>query len=119
MIALAPRILNLPADVRAALARVDGPGWILYADNVSKRDPNPRIAVSVGESKRLKDIYYPRKVFFPANPAASVAAVTGWSRAMAYSVLTERMLGYVEDNDDHAAALSIIEAYAANRGPHV
>lgn len=111
---LAPRILNLPADVRAALARVDGPGWILYADNVSKRDPNPRIAVSVGESKRLKDIYYPRKVFFPANPAASVAAVLGIAPCDAHQLLADHAIGY-----DHAAALSIIEAHVANRGPHV
>ena len=103
MISLAPRILALPADVRRALARVDGPGWaicrIAGVPTVGARTAPSRTSDRYGEA------------FWPANPAAAVVAVTGVSIWYAHQIIAlDGSAG-----GDVAAALSIIEAHVADR----
>ena len=108
---LAPRILNLPADVRAALARVDGLGWAIrppWTDGA----PTTTETIAVRPDMRWLPV---GSAFWPGNPAASVAAVTGWPLASAYSAICTVLLSGAVD--DSVAALSIIEAHVASRGP--
>lgn len=106
---LAPRIFALPADVRFALARVDGPGWamcrIVGVPVVSVRTAPSRTSDRYGEA------------FWSANPAASVAAVTGWPVGKAHELLHDAWCR--GESDDHAAALSIVEAHVADRSANV
>lgn len=105
MISLAPRILALPADVRAALAGVDGPGWWF-----SRRESTWHLCDL--------DIKCRDAVAWPANPAQAVAAVLyppdsplhAYSLYHAHELLRARL---ADNNDDHAAALAIIEAHVA------
>lgn len=99
---LAPRILALPADIRAALAGVGGPGWM-----IRQRDGEilPMGRVSLAHLSAGWD-------FWPANPAASVAAVLDTTIWHAHMLIGEYWPACV---NDHAAALSIIEAHVANR----
>ena len=116
---LAPRILNLPDDVRAALARVDGPGWEITRGaflggsyGPTETRPLARCGANVSD----------RYAWWPGNPAASVAAVLyppgsplhAYGLYHAHELLRVRL---ADNNDDHAAALSIIEAHVATRGP--
>lgn len=106
MNSLTPRILALPADVRAALARVDGPGWRVYKDHKG-RTPAPYGCGTVRET-----CDWPEHAWWPGNPAASVAAVLGISIWHAH----QRIALDGSAGGDHAAALAIIEAHVASRG---
>jgi len=96
--ALAQRVLALPDDVRATLATVPGPGWRISA---------------FGAPPVLKLRYTGTGwTWWPANPAAAVAAcMAPMSLTAAYSMLVRELLDGADD--DHAAALSIIEAHVA------
>lgn len=120
---LAPRILNLPDDIRAALARVDGPGWLIS----NGHHPKPIVVTAHGAFADMEPLL-PGLVgrgdwaWWSGNPAAAVAAVLcppgsplhAYSLYYAHGLLRGRLVGH---NDDHAAALTIIEGYVAGRGP--
>jgi hypothetical protein len=109
---LSPRLLALPADIRATLAGVEGPGWVVYHD---RHKPFP--CATVGGKMCIDE----GSAWFPANPAAAVAAVLGYDLRRSH----ERLADWLDAHggDDHVAALSIIEAAVeaavAARGPHV
>ena len=102
---LSPRLLALPPDVRATLAGVEGPGWQALSRGV---------AVPFTSYANVPHNFGP-PAWFPANPAAAVAAVLGVDLWEAHFSLSGEM-DYA-DTDDHAAALSIIEAHVASRSP--
>lgn len=109
---LAPRILALPADVRRTLAGVEGPGWYIAQrvgattlwDNAPYAHPQP-----------LGQRGFPCvEAWWPANPAASVAAVMRCSIWYAHRLIADNgAMG-----GDTPAALSIIEAHVAKRSTH-
>lgn len=104
---LAPRILAFPADVRAALAAVPGPGWIC----VRRVDGCLLLVASYGLSRRLKS----HEAWWPANPAAAVCAVCDVLPHAAHQLISDACPGLDEGDDDHSAALSIIEAHIRSR----
>lgn len=118
---LSPRLLALPPDVRAALAGVDGPGWqVRYAPRWARQMGSPPIDVlALGwiSSEHTRAGW----AWWPASPAASVAAVLyppgsplhTLGLYYAHGLLQTRLAD--GDGDDHVAALSIIEAHVANR----
>ena len=113
---LAPRILALPADVRAALARADGPGWYFSRRDgaATLHDCAPYVRPEpMGERWRQGFI----EAWWGCNPAASVAAVTGWPVGKAHELLYDAWCR--GESDDHTAALSIIEAHVAGRSENV
>ena len=109
---LAPRLLALPADVRAALARVEGPGWA-----VSNWHENYGRAVAHPGPEWLPAA----AAWWPANPPAAVAAVLGCTLAAA----CEHLLGWLNEHEDiehpnapgllDDAALSIIENHVRSQ----
>ena len=106
---LAPRLLALPRDVRAALARVEGPGFDVH--------PVRGSALACSHVSLSASV----AAWWPANPAQAVAAVLGCSIRAAYLHVYGRMVDASdpsEPDDDHAAALTLIEAHVASRSPH-
>lgn len=109
---LAPRLLALPADVRAALARVEGPGFDVHPVRGSAL-----VCSHVSLSASVA-------AWWPANPAAAVAAVLDCTLAAA----CEHLLGWPNEHEDiehpnapgllDDAALTLIEAHVASRSPH-
>lgn len=115
---LAPRILALPADVRATLAEVDGPGWRIYGVRDGCGTVTERECIAAGASPHLpgESMDDGCIVFgwIPANPAASVAAVMRCSIWYAHRLIADNgAMG-----GDTPAALSIIEAHVAKRSTH-
>lgn len=114
---LAPRLLALPPTVRATLAGVPGPGWYVSRrdgatalhDSASYVHPEPLGQRGAGFTE----------AWFPANPAAAVAAVLDCTLAAAH----ESLMAWLDNHEDiehpnapgldSDAALSIIEAHAA------
>jgi len=105
---LAPRILDLPPAVREALAAVPGPGWEVTRGaflgggyGTTETRPLARCGADVSD----------RYAWWPANPAAAVAAICvlpgGLALQVAHELLAVRMGDTAED--DHEAALGLIE----------
>jgi hypothetical protein len=105
---LSRRILALPADVRALLAGVEGPGWRVYQDHKG------RLGVYT-EDRSTATCYHQQHAWFPANPAAAVAAVTRNPLWYAYKVISYAMPDGDKPGDDALAAIRIIEAAIAAR----
>lgn len=99
---IAARILRLPESARAVLATVDGPGWVIYSV-----ESGPFPCATVGGKMLVAD----GSAWWPANPARAVAAVLGCPLTTAHLRLAN--LDFALPDDDHAAALSIIEAHVA------
>ena len=105
-----PRLLALPPDARALLAGVEGPGWYVWESGRAPTLLECRLDAQMAA------------VWWPANPAAAVAAVLYppghplHDRGLyhAHELLRVRL---VDGGDDHEAALSIIEAAVAARSP--
>ena len=98
----AARILALPESVRAALATVEGPGWLIL----------PPWTVGVGSSFSLTNQppglgAFVGSAWWPANPSRAVAVVLGCPLFIAY----QRVSAWLPTSggDDHAVALKIIE----------
>ena len=100
------RLLALPPDTRRVLAYVPGPGWRVYR-NTSSGVPDCYVQTDSG-GRPPSDLW----VWWPANPAAAVAAICvapGLALQVAHELLAMRMGDTAED--DHAAALGLIEAH--------
>jgi hypothetical protein len=100
---LARRILKFPTDVREALAGVPGPGWVCFR----RVDGGVMPVLRLWAPKRIKD----HEAWWPANPAAAVAAICvlpgGLDLQVARELLAMRMGDTAED--DHTTAVSLIE----------
>lgn len=106
---LASRLLDLPADVRAALAAIPGPGWRAYRNTSGLLELYVR---TDSEGRPPSDLW----VWWPANPAAVVAAVLGipmWDAHRRIYEACTRDEG--DDGNDHAAAMEVIEAHIRGR----
>lgn len=118
--ALVPRLLVLPADVRGALAGVEGPGWAIYEYPVHYVRTSPYRICLCREPSDYADPWA-RQAWWPANPAAAVAAVLDCTLAAA----CEHLLGWPNEHEDiehpnapgllDDAALTLIEAHVASR----
>lgn len=107
---LATRILALPESVRANLATVEGPGWEIA------RGMDTYWVVRAGRDTSV------RGGWWPANPARAVAAVTGDGLWLAHQEISNWLYAQYNSalgtpNDDHAAALAIIEAHVTRARP--
>lgn len=112
---LAPRLLALPPTVRAALAGVPGPGWLAsrHIDGDLIVGPWPGLPTGFDDRADEEDAWW------PASPAAAVAAVLDCTLAAAH----ESLMAWLDNHEDieHPnapgldldAALSIIEAHVA------
>lgn len=116
--ALAARLLALPPTVRATLAGVPGPGWGIVP-GYGRGEPVAETASCYGESIALVVFAGSPWAWWPANPAAAVAAVLDCTLAAAH----ESLMAWLDNHEDiehpnapgldSDAALSIIEAHAA------
>ena len=101
----AARILALPESVRAALATVEGPGWYVVP---GERGP---VWSPYGEMPYADRALHLGSAWWPANPARAVAVVTMYPVGKAHDLLYGQWCR--GESDDHAAALSIIDAHVA------
>lgn len=104
------RVLGLPADTRATLAAVPGPGWhVVQAVGTYDRPTADPAAKAAGtEPPWPSDL----TAWWPANPAAAVRAVLRnppWDAHRRIYEACTRDEG--DDGDDHAAALWVIEGH--------
>jgi hypothetical protein len=103
------RVLGLPADTRATLAAVPGPGWEVTRGaflgggyGTTETRPLARCGADVSD----------RYAWWPANPADAVCAVLRippWDAHRRIYEACTRDEG--DDGDDHAAAMEVIEGH--------
>lgn len=106
--ALAIRVLALPLAVREELSSVPGPGWevtrgAFLGGKYGTTEARPLAQCGADMSDRY--------AWWPANPAAALVAVLQiplWGAHRRIYEACERSEG--DSGDDHAAALSLIEA---------
>lgn len=113
ILTLAHRILALPADVRETLSKVPGPGWEVTRGaflgggyGTTETRQLARCGADVSD----------RYAWWPANPAAAVAAVLRiplWDAHRRVYEACTRDEG--DDGNDHAAAMEVIEAHLRSR----
>lgn len=109
---LSPRILALPPAVRETLAAVPGPGWEVTRGaflgggyGTTETRPLARCGADVSD----------RYAWWPANPAAAVCAVCDVLPHAAHQLIADACPGLEDGDDDHAAALDVIEAHLRSR----
>lgn len=106
---LARRLLALPADVRAALAAVPGPGWhVVQAIGTYDRPTADPAAKAAGTEPPWPGAL---TAWWPANPADAVCTVCDVLPHAAHQLIADACPGLDEGDDDHAAALDVIEAH--------
>lgn len=102
---LGKRVQALPRRVLDALWDVPGPGWVVRLDG------------AIGPHNERPDADWRASLqgweWWPANPAAAVAAICVTPGQMALQVAHELLAVRMGDTaeDDHAAALGLIEAH--------
>lgn len=106
---LCRRVLGLPTDTCRVLAYVPGPGWRIII-NPSGGTPYCYDAL------HSEGVHSPGvTVWWPANPAAAVCAVCDVLPHAAHQLIADACPGLDEGDDDHAAALEVIEAHLRER----
>lgn len=107
------RVLGLPADTRATLAAVPGPGWhVVQAVGTYDRPTADPAAKAAGTEPPWPGAL---TAWWPANPAAAVCAVCGVLPHAAHQLIADACPGLDEDDDDHSAALDVVEAHLRER----
>lgn len=71
-------LIALPPAAREALARCEGPGWVVYRARERRGAPPPTWQASVEEGpQQLSRYIWPEKMWLPASEAAILALVPG------------------------------------------